>query len=209
MLASLVPPGRQVVDVGADHGHLAAHLGAIATEKKPGIPKNCDVPWVITDGLRAFRAVDVAIIAGMGARTIAGILDAGPQPAMVIAHADDEPWTLRCWLADHGWHIEAERLALQSGRFCELIRAIPGQEQAQGVDLELGPCLLAGDDPLLRPWAEDGHRRWRHLATVASADNERSARFAARADRLAALCAERSWASRNPEAPDRAHRSAP
>lgn len=189
----MVPAGRQVVDVGADHGHLAALLGAVATEKKPGIPKNRDVPWVIMDGLRAFRAVDVAIIAGMGARTIAGILDAPPRPSMVIAHADDEPWTLRTWLAEHGWQIEAERLALQGDRFCELIRAVPGQEPARGVDLELGPCLLAGDDPLLRPWAEDARQRWRHLAAVASSDPVRSARFAARADRLAALCAERSW----------------
>lgn len=193
-IVSLVPPGRHIVDVGADHGHLAAHLGAVATERKPGIPKNRYVPWVIADGLRPFRAVDVAIIAGMGARTIAGILDAGPQPAMVIAHADDEPWTLRCWLADHGWRIDAERLALQSGRFCELIRAVPGQEPARGVELELGPRLLEGDEPLLRAWAKDGRLRWHHLAEVSSADSQRSARFAARADRLATLWAARAWA---------------
>jgi tRNA (adenine22-N1)-methyltransferase len=189
----MVPAGRSVVDVGADHGHLAARLGAIATEKKPHIPKNRAVPWVITDGLQAFRSVDVAIIAGMGARTIAAILDAGPQPAMVIAHSDDEPWTLRCWLAAHGWRIDAERLALQSGRFCELIRAVRGEESAEGVDLELGPRLLDGEDPLLQPWASASLQRWSHLAKVSTADATRSEQFNARANRLSALCVARSW----------------
>ena len=95
LLVRMTPPGDVVVDVGADHGHVAEALGAIATERMPNRAGRTDVPWVICDGLAAFRRVDVAVIAGMGARTIAGILTRGPTPEVAVLHAQDDPPFLR------------------------------------------------------------------------------------------------------------------
>jgi tRNA (adenine22-N1)-methyltransferase len=147
----VVIPGDVVVDVGADHGHVAHALGAIATEALPGRIGRRDVPWVVGDGLTPFRHVGVAIVAGMGWRTIGRILDAGPRPTRaVVVHAQDDPPALRVWLAEHGWRIDAEALAPEAGRFAEILRAVPGAETATGHTLAFGPVLLRSSDPFLR-----------------------------------------------------------
>ncbi len=142
VLRDLCPPGEVVVDVGADHGHVAAMVGGIATEKAPHLVSRRDVPWVVADGLRPFRRVDVAIIAGMGARRIAQILADGPRPGVVVLHAQDDPVHLRRWLASHAWRIEREALAPEAGRFAEVVRAVPGAEPSSGLALDFGPWLL-------------------------------------------------------------------
>lgn len=143
-----------IIDVGADHGRVAAALGAIATERMPRRRGRADVRWVIADGLRPFRRVGTAIIAGMGARTIARILTAGPRPEIAVLHAQDEPGWLRCWLAGHGFAIDAEALAPEGNGFAEVVRAVPGAEPAVGLPLFYGPRLLASADPHLRPHLE-------------------------------------------------------
>lgn len=104
---------------------------------------------MIADGLAPFRTVDVAIVAGMGAKTIEGILTRGPRPHTVIVHPPDDPQRLRRWLAGHGWKIDAEGLAPEGNRFAEVIRAVAGHESATGHELEYGPLLLHSADPHL------------------------------------------------------------
>jgi tRNA A22 N-methylase len=131
-----------IIDVGADHGHVAAALGSIATERDPRRIGRQDVTWVVADGLRPFRRVGTAIIAGMGANTIIGILSAGPSPEVAVLHAQDDPPTLRRWLAANGWRLDVE-LPVREGRgFAIVIRARPGVETASGLHLHHGPRLL-------------------------------------------------------------------
>lgn len=138
------------MDVGADHGHLAARVGAVATERQPQRIGRRDVQWVVADGLEPFREVDVAVIAGMGARTIARVLERGPRPRVAaVLHAPDDPPVLRRWLAEHGWRIDAERLAPEAGRYAEVLRAVPGNEPSSDLILEYGPVLRERGDPLL------------------------------------------------------------
>jgi len=149
LLVRMTPDAPFVLDIGADHGHVAHALGAVATERLPHRSGRADLTWVIADGLKPFRDVDVAVIAGMGALTIAGILGAAPKPDVVVLHCPDDPRRLRRWLCTNGWRIEAEGLAREAGRFAEVIRAVPGTETAAGLALEFGPKLPA--DPL---WIE-------------------------------------------------------
>lgn len=143
-------PGQIVVDVGADHGRIAERIGAIATERMPHRRSRVAVPWVVMDGMRGFARVDGAVIAGMGARTIARILDAGPRPGWAVLHAQDDPIALREWLAEHGYAIEAESLAAEAGRYAEICRVRPGVEPSSGLWLTFGPRLLTDGHPLLR-----------------------------------------------------------
>ena len=191
-ICELCPAGEVIVDVGADHGHVAAELGAIATERHPHIIQRSDVRWVVADGLRPFRRVDVAIIAGMGALTIAGILEAGPRPAAAVLHAQDDPIALRRWLAANGWRIEAESLAPEAGRYAEILRVIPGREAATGLVLDVGPRLLEQGHPLLIAHLTQllGHHR--RLAEVTRPhDAGKHSRFQSMADFLAAQLSER------------------
>jgi tRNA A22 N-methylase len=167
VLAQLVPAESAfVVDVGADHGHVAAALGAVATERHPRRRGREDLPWLFTDGLRGLRDVDTAILAGMGAMTIARILERGPRPRCAVLHAQDDPPRLRRWLKENGWRIEAEALAPEAGRFAECLRVAPGVEDASGGWLDFGPRLLRGDDPWLTAHLEQLHA---HRAALVAA----------------------------------------
>ncbi len=152
-IVSLLPPNPAlVVDVGADHGHLAAAVGAIALERRPHRRSAASVAWVIADGLTAFREVPVAVIAGIGARTIAAILARGVAPAVAILHAPDDPGLLRSLVAAAGWRLEAEALAPEGPRYAEIARVVRGEESTGGLHLVHGPHLLAGHDPHREAW---------------------------------------------------------
>ncbi|MEQ1504378.1 MAG: tRNA (adenine(22)-N(1))-methyltransferase TrmK [Myxococcota bacterium] len=186
-----------VVDVGADHGLVASAIAArggrvIATERAPNRIGRRDVPWIVADGLAPLRTVAVAIIAGMGAHTIAGILGRGPRPTVaVVVHATDNPPALRGWLAANGWRIDAEALAREAGRFAEVIRAVPGDEPATGLELAFGPRLLAGDDPLLVEHLRELHAHHAALAAATRHVPHKHAGFSARVAFLAAALVAR------------------
>ncbi|MEN0062478.1 MAG: tRNA (adenine(22)-N(1))-methyltransferase TrmK [Myxococcota bacterium] len=157
-------PGNIVVDVGADHGRIAQRIGAIATERMPHRRSGVTVRWVIADGLRPFRHVDGVVIAGMGARTIGRILSEGPTPSWAVLHAQDDPITLRHWLAAHGYRIEAEGLAEEAGRFAEICRVRPGEETSTGRWLSFGPRLLRDGAPHLQAHLEELRTYYTDLA---------------------------------------------
>ncbi|TVQ89631.1 MAG: hypothetical protein EA397_14770 [Deltaproteobacteria bacterium] len=159
-ILSLIPPSTLVIDVGADHGYVAAAVGAIATERQPHRRGSVPVRWVIADGLSPFREVECAVIAGMGALSIQRILDQGPRPSIAILHAPDDPQRLRRTLAESGYRIDAECLAPEGNRYAEILRVVEGREHARGLWLEYGPLLLQSDDPFLRAHLE--HHRSYH-----------------------------------------------
>lgn len=178
-LAALVPPDapRPVVDVGADHAEVAARLGAWAVERLPHRRSGSPVPWVISDGLAAFRAVGTAIIAGMGADRILGILDRGPQPEVAVVHAVDDPGRLRRGLVARGWRIDAEALSPDGRAFAELIRVRRGHDPHTDDLIELGPLLLRGEHPLFRAWR--AHRIAWHNTVLADLPPTATSRTAA------------------------------
>lgn len=187
LILSLIPAGRTVIDVGADHGYVAASVGGIATERQPHRRGRVAVRWVVADGLAPFRDVDCAVIAGMGAATIEGILDRGPRPAVAILHAPDDPQRLRRAIAERGYRIDAEGLAPEGNRFAEVLRVVPGHEPAAGLVLEYGPLLLRDGDPWIVPHLAHHLAFHRDLAArIASAAPERAAASARRADFLEA-----------------------
>jgi len=165
-----------VVDVGADHGRLAALVNGIATERMPHRRLPGATPtWVIADGLRPFRRVDVALIAGMGAHRIASILSASPQPTVaVVVQPNDKPPTMRRWLADNSYRIDAEGIAKERGRIYEIIRAIPGTETSSGLTLDYGPAMLDHGHPLL-VLLLDKHIRRLEAISAATSNSDPSA----------------------------------
>jgi tRNA (adenine22-N1)-methyltransferase len=92
-VAQLVPAGRSVADIGAGDGKLSAWLAAaghrvIATENKPGPRAEAlrrleplGIECRLGEGLEPIRPgeVEVAVIAGMGGRSIGRILAASPE----------------------------------------------------------------------------------------------------------------------------------
>jgi len=180
-----------VADVGTDHGRLPRLLLArgraiacVATDVRL-VPAAVPERW---RGRLAFRrgaglgalepadAIDVVVVAGLGARAIVRILDDTRRASLGIRRFVLQPQTevarLRRWLAGAGLAIVDERLACERGRLYPVIAAEPG-----GVALplpaglgpddvhEAGPHLVRSADPLVRAaWCAERTRLTRLVA---------------------------------------------
>jgi len=183
MVASLVPPGSRVADVGTDHGLLprlllssgrAAHC--IATDFARGPRQRHEefagrgefgrkLEFRTGFGLRVLNRddqLDVVVLSGLGARSIAGILEDRPPARLgsvrLVLQPQSEPALVRRWLFDRTFSITAEKLTIDRGRFYVAIAAEagPGPFGPEHPLLdraeieEAGPCLVRSSDPLVR-----------------------------------------------------------
>jgi tRNA (adenine22-N1)-methyltransferase len=180
VLVELVPEAEIIIDVGADHGYVAKHLGAIATERMPHRRGSTHLRWVIADGLRCFRKADVAIIAGMGAAKIEAILADAPPISTIVVHATDSPARLRRFLAGNGWKIDDERLAPEGRGYAEVIRAVPGQESVSDLALEFGPVLITRNGPYHQAHFQDRKAYWENIRNMTAEIRPQKAEYASR-----------------------------
>ena len=167
-IASLVPVGVAVVDVGTDHAYLPVLLAqqqkirqAVATDIAAG-PCQAAENTVAQYGLGGVISVrqgnglaqvapieaEVVAIAGMGGKTITTILEQGAeqleQTTRLVLQPMNGERELRHWLQEHKWKIVEERLAYEANRFYVVIAAVPGVEQPyEDIYYEVGPQLAA------------------------------------------------------------------
>ena len=146
LLAAEALAGRcdRVVDVGTNHGFLPVHMlqsglcgravlcdvSADALERArrtvaaEGLEGKTEL--IVTDGLQGIeiKQGDVVTVCGMGARTIAHILDGNPG-CPVVMQPNVEVRLLRRHLEKIGMHIARERIAFAAGRYYVLLRDRP------------------------------------------------------------------------------------
>ena len=135
MMASLVPSGARLADVGTDHAYLPAALllegripSAIASDLRRGPLERAretaaafdlkeKISFRLCDGLSGVgpEEADAIVIAGMGGETIAAILAAAPwtreRAVSLILQPMSSMSDLRAWLGQNGYDILEERLA--------------------------------------------------------------------------------------------------
>lgn len=146
-VASLVPPGSRVADVGTGHGKLPRRLLAsgrashcIASERSRALrdrigprlrgPAAQRLDLRVGDGLAVLGAddrVDVLVLSGMGARRILRILETPRLRLLGIRRLILQPQCeiplVRRWLARNGLPIVDERLVRERGRFYVVLAA--------------------------------------------------------------------------------------
>lgn len=146
LIASLVPAGSCVCDVGTDHGYLPAFLyksgkckSVCATDirKKPldtarrnleaaGIR---DVNLYLCDGLDLVpeNLADTVVIAGMGGEVTVGIIDRAARlkdPAVtLILQPTTSADKLRDYLGNNGFIIATERAVEENGKIYSVMKA--------------------------------------------------------------------------------------
>ena len=181
LVASFVPQGSILLDVGSDHAYLPIELvergqieRAIAGEVVEGpyqsAVKNVEAHGLkekiqvrLANGLAAFEEEDqvsVITIAGMGGRLIATILEEGLDKLSgverLILQPNNREDDLRIWLQDHEFQIVAESILEEAGKFYEILVVEAGQMKLSASDLRFGPFLSKEISPVfVQKWQKE------------------------------------------------------
>ena len=181
LVASFVPQGSILLDVGSDHAYLPIELvergqieGAIAGEVVEGpyqsAVKNVEAHGLkekiqvrLANGLAAFEEEDqvsVITIAGMGGRLIATILEEGLDKLSniqrLILQPNNREDDLRIWLQDNGFQIVAESILEEAGKFYEILVVEAGQMELSASDVRFGPFLSKEVSPVfVQKWQRE------------------------------------------------------
>ncbi|WP_302074630.1 tRNA (adenine(22)-N(1))-methyltransferase [Pseudomonas syringae] len=172
-VATHVPPGARLADIGSDHGYLpvallnrgviaAAVAGEVAltpfcaaerTVRENDLQDQVSVR--LADGLAAIKAEDAITaisLCGMGGETIRDILEAGKarlsgQERLILQpNGGEQP--LRVWLMEHDYRIVSEEV-LRENRFdYEIIVAErTGPVKYTAEELYFGPLQMQARSP--------------------------------------------------------------
>ena len=136
LIASLVPNGARVCDIGTDHGYLSIELiksgvaaSVIATDinekplnraKSNAEKSGFQIDLRLCDGLVGISPseVDTVIIAGMGGEVISGIIERGEKVAksvsLLLLQPTTSPEALREFLFKNGYEILREEPLLEN-----------------------------------------------------------------------------------------------
>ena len=181
LVASFVPQGAILLDVGSDHAYLPIELvergqveGAIAGEVVEGpyqsAVKNVEAHGLkekiqvrLANGLAAFEEADqvsVITIAGMGGRLIARILEEGldklANVERLILQPNNREDDLRICLQDNGFQIVAGGVLEEAGKFYEILVVEAGQMKLSASDVRFGPFLSKEISPVfVQKWQKE------------------------------------------------------
>ena len=174
-VASYVPTGARMADIGSDHAYLPAALAlqkkisyAVAGEVVKGPYENAVseikghgltdlIKPRLADGLAAITPadrIDTVVIAGMGGTLIAEILERGKDRLQGVRRLVLQPnvgeGRLRRWLMDNRYQIMAEQIVAEDDHIYEIIVAEPSVVPFRYSDYELifGPRLLEKKGPV-------------------------------------------------------------
>lgn len=192
-VASYVPQGAVVADIGSDHAYLPAWLilnevvtQAVAGEVVQGpydsacqlvsqLGLSEQITVRLANGLEAIEATDhvtAITIAGMGGALISEILDRGVAQGRLtgqerlILQPNIGERKLRTWLQAHQYSLIAEELIEEDGKRYEVLVAEKASEMPHYTPQELlfGPHLLTSGNPLLKEkWADELQQKERIL----------------------------------------------
>lgn len=174
-IASMIPKGASIADIGTDHGFLpvwlakngvcsrifACDLRAAPLKKakdnaqKYGVSGR--IEFLECDGLSEIEpeSVDTIVIAGMGGETIAPILSKAQwvknRRYRLLLQPMNDAELLREYLYENGFDIEREILIRDAGRLYTVMKARYTGQMAgfSPVDTFLSPTLKNSGDPLL------------------------------------------------------------
>ncbi|MGO0076828.1 tRNA (adenine(22)-N(1))-methyltransferase [Streptococcus suis] len=166
-VASYVPQGARLADVGSDHAYLPLFLMeqgridfAVAGEVVQGPYQSArqnveqagqsdKISVRMANGLAAVELADqvsTVTIAGMGGRLIAEILEAGKDKLgsveRLVLQPNNREDDVRRWLVAHDFQLVAEEILEENDKIYEILVAEKGNVALTADQLRFGPYLL-------------------------------------------------------------------
>lgn len=187
MIASLVPLGCSVADVGTDHGYIPVYLaqtglyGEItASDINIGPLEHAQrsaAAYGVADQIRFVQAPglsfpeshcsQVVIIAGMGGELIASILQDAPWTKTnhtLILQPNSKIDILNAWLMDNGYQITQAHMVKDGGKLYQILSVIGGNDTIPLMPAQLlaHPQFVRQRDPLLPEYLEQLIGKYSH-----------------------------------------------
>ena len=180
-VASFVPTGAVVADMGSDHAYLPCYLvhkgiasRAVAGEVVKG-PYESAVKQVRTEGLTDKITVRMAdglaaveegdeitavTIAGMGGPLIVSILEKHPQALKTVTRLILQPnihaKAIREWALANQWAIQDEVILEEDGKVYEVLVLQRGEMKLSEAEILLGPKLMSTKSPVfVQKWSRE------------------------------------------------------
>lgn len=180
-VADLVTPGMRLVDVGTDHAYIPIYLtqngvvpSAIAMDVNKGPLERADahireyelggkIITRLSDGLVNLKneEADTMIAAGMGGGLVIHILDEDPVKTRTLKELVLQPQSelakVRRYLEEHAFHIVAEDMVEEDGKYYPMMKVVPEEQKGLYVagalateeELEYGKLLLEQAHPVM------------------------------------------------------------
>ncbi len=187
-VASFVPKGKKVADIGSDHAYLPLYLvnegiidEAIAGEVVKGpfeaAEKNVrshgrerQITVRLANGLRAIcedDEVQVVTIAGMGGRLITTILEDGSEHLKTVERLILQPnihsEPIRQWAVENSWKIIDEAILEEDDHIYEILVLERGEVTYTPLQLLVGPKLLIEKNATFQKKWQDECRSWQNV----------------------------------------------
>lgn len=182
-VASLVPKGCRLADVGTDHGYVPIWLlqnqyitSAIAMDVNRGPLKRAEenrdkygftevMDIRLSDGLEKLRPgeADTVLIAGMGGPLMIRILEEGRANAAGastwVLQPQSEIPSVRRYLIENGFDIVREIMLKDEGKYYMAMQAVPGEAELwSDTEYLFGRFLLREKHPVLKEFILKEHR---------------------------------------------------
>lgn len=181
MVASFVPTGAVVADIGSDHAYLPCYLvhkgivsKAVAGEVVKG-PYESAVRQVRTEGLTDKITVRMAdglaaveesdhitavTIAGMGGPLIVSILEKHPQALNSVTRLILQPnihaKAIREWALNNDWAIQDEVILEEDGKIYEILILQRGSMELTEAEILMGPKLMVSKSSIfINKWTRE------------------------------------------------------
>lgn len=195
-VASFVPSGAVVADIGSDHAYLPCYLvhngivkkaiagevvkgpyeSAIRQVKLEGLEAHITVR--LADGLKAVEksdGVDTITIAGMGGPLIVSILDKCPEALQSVTRLILQPnihaKVIREWAIRNGWAILDEVILKEDEKIYEILVLQRGAMELSEQEILLGKQLMANKTEVFaEKWSKEIDNWKRILTSLEHAD---------------------------------------
>ena len=186
-LASFVPIGENVADIGTDHGYIpvwlaqnkiankivAADINKGPLEHAKATAQEYDVSEKITfqlcSGLNfaESKEYDTVIIAGMGGELIMSIIEAAPwtkNGTTLILQPNSKIQDLVQWLIDNGYAINQTKLVKEAGKYYQILIVQAGESATIKSEAKrlVHPLFITEKDPLLPEYLDSLISRYSH-----------------------------------------------